>query len=109
MTIGGVAATNVRVLGTTTIQAVTGAHAAGARDVVVTVADQAATTGVGLHVRRAAGADGHGDQPDVGYDGGGTSVTHHRARTSPRRRRSRFGGVAAASVDRRQRHDASAP
>jgi len=43
VTIGGVAATNVTVLSPTTIQAVTGAHVAGAGDVVVTVGAQSAT------------------------------------------------------------------
>jgi hypothetical protein len=43
VTIGGVAATNVRVLGTTGIQALTGAHADGSADVVVMVGGQGAT------------------------------------------------------------------
>jgi hypothetical protein len=42
VTVGGVAATNVRVSSATTILAVTGAHAAGASDVTVTVAGQTA-------------------------------------------------------------------
>jgi len=46
--IGGVAATAVTVTGTTSIQAVTGAHAAGATDVVVTVGSQTRTLAAGF-------------------------------------------------------------
>ena len=42
MTVGGVAATSVAIIDSTTIQAVTGAHGAGPADVMVTVGSQMA-------------------------------------------------------------------
>jgi hypothetical protein len=48
VTIGGVAATGVTVLGATSLRAVTGARAAGAADVVVTVGTQSATLSRGF-------------------------------------------------------------
>ncbi len=95
--LGGVAATSVRVLGTTTIQAVTGAHAAGPADVVVTVGSSTATMAGGFTYVEPAGPAITAISPNSGPTSGGTTVTitgtgFTTASTVT------FGGTAAASV-----------
>jgi hypothetical protein len=95
--LGGVAATGVRVLGTTTIQAVTGAHAAGPADVVVTVGTSMATLAGGFTYVAPAGPVVAALSPTSGPTSGGTTVTitgtgFTTASTVT------FGGIAAASV-----------
>jgi hypothetical protein len=97
VTLGGVAATGVRVLGTTTIQAVTGAHAAGAVDIVVTVGTSAATRASGFTYVAPAGPTVSAISPNSGTTAGGTSVTISGANFAAASAVT-FGGVAAASV-----------
>lgn len=75
VTIGGVAATNIRVLGTTSIQAVTGAHAAGPADVVVTVEARVVTLPAAFAYVTPPVPTVTAINPVAGPTAGGTAVT----------------------------------
>jgi hypothetical protein len=75
VTIGGVAATNVRVSGTTKILAITGAHAAGAVDVTVTVDGRSSTLSSAFTYASAAPPTVTGISPASGPTTGGTAIT----------------------------------
>lgn len=95
--IGGVAATGVRVLGTTTIQAVTGAHAAGAVDVVVTVGGAIATRASSFTYVAPLGPTVTSTSPSSGTTAGGTTVTLTGTNFAAGATVT-FGGVPATSV-----------
>jgi hypothetical protein len=75
VTIGGVAATNVRVISSTSILAVTGAHAAGAVDVVVTVSGLSSTLSPGFTYVVLPPPTIASIAPASGSTAGGTAVT----------------------------------
>lgn len=76
VTFGGTAATNVNVLGSTTITAVTPAHASGAVNVVVTnPGGQNATSTNGYTYAAAPAPTVTGVNPTSGPTAGGTSIT----------------------------------
>jgi acid phosphatase len=76
VTFGGTAATNVTVAGSTTITAVTPAHASGAVNVVVTnPGGQSATSTNGYSYAAAPAPTVSGVNPTSGPTAGGTSVT----------------------------------
>jgi acid phosphatase len=76
VTFGGTAATNVNVLGSTTITAVTPAHTSGAVNVVVTnPGGQSATSTNGYSYAAAPAPTVSGVSPTSGPTAGGTSVT----------------------------------
>jgi hypothetical protein len=75
VTIGGVAATNVRVSGSTSILAVTGARAAGAADVTVTVDGRSSTLASAFTYVTLPPPTVTGITPASGSTAGGTTVT----------------------------------
>lgn len=75
VTIGGVAATNIRVLGTTNIVAVTGARAAGVADVVVAQDSRVATLAAAYTYTAPPVPTVTAITPSAGSTAGGTQVT----------------------------------
>ena len=95
VTIGGVAATGVTVVNATSISAVTGAHAAGAVNVVVTT-PAGSGTGAGLFTYIAA-PTATSIGPATGPIAGGTTVTIRGAALTGASSVT-IGGVAASSI-----------
>lgn len=96
-TIGGVATTNVRVLGTTSIVAVTGARAAGAADVVVTQDTRTATLAAAYTYVAPPVPTVTAVTPASGSTAGGTQVTITGTNFADVATVA-IGGVAASSV-----------
>jgi hypothetical protein len=97
VTLGGVAVVGVRVLGTTTIQGVTGAHAEGIVDIAVTVGTSSATKAAGFTYVAPNAPTVTSLSPASGPTTGGTTVTITGAGFSPATTVT-FAGVAATSV-----------
>ncbi len=95
--LGGVTATNVRVLGTTSIVAVTGPHAAGAVDVVVAVGTQSATLPGAFSYTAPPPPTVTAIAPTTGTTAGGTPVTITGTNFAAGATVA-IGGVAATSV-----------
>lgn len=97
VTLGGVAATNVVVAGSTTITAVTGAHALGAADVVVTQGGLSATLPAAFTYIKLPPPTVTSIFPYAGSSAGGTTVTITGTNFAPGATVA-IGGAAATSV-----------
>ena len=102
VTIGGVAATSVVRVSATSITAITGAHAAGLVNVVVTNSDTGVGTGTGLYtyVTPISTPTVTAISPVSGTTVGGTPVTITGTGFTPTVNSVTIGGVAATSVVR---------
>jgi len=97
VTLGGVAATNVVVAGSTTITAVTGAHALGAADVVVAQGGLSATLPAAFTYIKLPPPTVTSVFPYAGSSAGGTTVTITGTNFAPGATVA-IGGAAATSV-----------